>query len=365
MKIVSHEILIVDVPLKRPFLVEGLFSSSFVRHVVLKLRTESGIEGLGWSCSCSPRLVPALASGVGDIVEHVVLGRDPRLREAIHAAIEVATRWCGPGLQHYLQATVNFALWDIIGKAQGEPVWKLLGGHSSVSVPCYASSWLWRDYSLDELNQTAGELARRGFKAMKFRCGSEATAAAEGERALATRQGAGDDVRLMVDINEGWDVARTKEVARRFEAVDLYWLEDPIDHRDLQGYHQLTNLLDTNLCTGEYHYGVQPFYDLVREGAMDIAMIDAHHAGGIDGWMQAAHVCAAANKPVVTHLSPEIAVHLAAATPGCQSVEYMDWSSGLFNESLDINEEGELLVPQTPGLGVSLNQEALRAGRVQ
>ena len=363
MKIKSHEIIVVDNPLERPFMSGGKIPSAALRHVILKLRTDDGIEGLGWAFSHSHRMLPALISAIDDIATYIE-GSDPLMREAISNDIAKVIKWTGGGLSHWVQATINIALWDIAGKALGQPVWKLLGGHSADTIPTYASGWMWRDYSLDELSETAGQLKERGFTAMKFRCGSESSAAAEGERARVVRQAVGDDIQIMVDINEGWDIPRTMEAARHFESYNVFWLEDPIDHRDLQGYRQLVNSLDISITQGEYYYGYEPFLSLVNAGAADIMMIDTHHAGGIDAWMRAAAICEAAHRPVATHLAPEIAVHLGAAAPGVMTVEYMNWSFGLFNEPMEIDAAGRLKVPQAPGLGVSLNEDALKRGVV-
>ena len=123
-------------------------------------------------------------------------------------------------------------------------------------------------------------------------------------------------------------------------------------------------MLDISITQGEYYYGYQSFLTLVNAGAADIVMIDTHHVGGIDGWMKAAAICNAAHRPIATHLSPEIAVHLGAAAPGVMMVEYMPWSFGLFNEPMEIDAAGRLKVPQTPGLGVSLNEDAIKRGAV-
>ena len=363
MKITSHEILIVDNPLLRPFMSGGTVPSSALRHVILKLRTDDGIEGLGWSFSHSPVMIPALASAIDDAANHI-RGQDPMLRDKIRKELHRVIRWSGPGVSDVVQATINFALWDIAGKSLTQPVWKLLGSHTAESVPTYASGALWRDYSLDELAETAGSLKEQGFTGMKFRCGAESSAQAESERARVVRDAVGDDIKIMVDINEGWDIPRTMAVARYFEAHDVFWLEDPIDHNDLDGYQQLVNALDIPITQGEYHYGAQPIYEVVKAGAADIVMIDAHHAGGIDPWMKAAAVCELGNKPVATHLSPEIAVHLGAATSNLLTVEYMTWSFGLFNESMDLDENGDLKLPQGPGLGVSLNEDTVKTSLV-
>ncbi|MFW6195670.1 MAG: mandelate racemase/muconate lactonizing enzyme family protein [Chloroflexota bacterium] len=363
MKIDSHEIDVVDVPLERPFLSGGTVYSSALRHVILTMRTDEGVTGLGWGFSHSHVMLRSLRTAVEEVATHLQ-GQDPMCREAVQREIDRVTRWAGPGMTHWISAMVNFALYDIAGKALGQPVYRLLGANRTDSVPCYASGWLWRDYTLDELYETAGQLRERGFRAMKFRCGAEERASAEGERARAVRSAVGDEFPLMVDINEGWNVPRTMEVARHFEKHGVFWLEDPLDHRDIRGYRQLTDALDIAITHGEYNYGYEAFRRIMEADACDIAMIDAHHAGGIDAWRKAAAVCDAAMRPVVTHLSPEINVHLAAATRNCMTTEYMPWSFGLFEESMEIDAEGRLLVPQAPGLGVTLNRDMVDARRV-
>jgi L-alanine-DL-glutamate epimerase-like enolase superfamily enzyme len=362
-KIVSHEIVVVDVPLERPFLSGTGFRSSALRHIVLKLRTDDGIEGLGWAFSHSHVLLPALRSAI-DAIATMIEGEDPFMRDRIQRQIDHVTRWAGEGFGRWVSAVINFALYDIAGKALGQPVYRLLGGDRGESVPAYASGHLWRDYSLDELSEAAGMLKERGFRAMKFRCGLLEKASDEAERARVVREAVGDEFPIMVDINGGWDVPRTMEVARHFEKYGVYWLEDPIDHRDLAGYRQLVNALDITITHGEYEYSPEAFARMLEAGAVDLPMIDAHHVGGIDSWKKAAAICEGAMRSVVTHLSPEIAVHLGASTLNCLTVEYMPWSFGLFEESMEINSDGELIVPQAPGLGVTLNEEMVRRNAV-
>ncbi len=354
MKIASHDLVVVDLPIDPPFM-----DRTSIRHIVLKLRTDDGIEGLGWAFLPGP-MGRALARAIADIAA-LLHGDDPLLREQIDGKIRSLTDSAGPGMTHYVRAVVNIALWDITGKALGQPVWKLLGGHEATSVETYASGWLWRDYSLDALSETAGKLVARGFTSMKFRCGAEPRMADEAERARVVRDAAGDDVTIMVDINQGWDVQRSVEGGRHFEAQGVYWLEDPIDYRDIGGYVQLVNSLDIAITHGEYNYGFEPFGPIVDHRAADIVMIDAHHVGGIDAWKKAAHIAAGAHRPVVTHLSPEIAVHLSAAIPNTKTVEFMPFSFAMWQEPIDIDSDGRLPVPQAPGLGVALNDDIVNA----
>ena len=354
MKITSHEVIRVDLPLERPFMGRNTFP-----HTILKLRTDEGIEGIGWAFVAGP-MGPALAKAL-DLMAESLHGENPLMRERIDRLVDAATSWSGPGLSHYLRAVFNFAAWDITGKAMGQPVWQLLGGAHAKSVTTYASGWLWRDYNLADLEETAGGLVDRGFTSMKFRCGAEPSLFDEAERARVMRAAVGDDITLMVDINQGWDIPRTMEGARHFEAQNVYWLEDPINYLDVQGYSQLVNATDIAITHGEYNYGYEPFGPIVDHRAADIVMIDAHHVGGIDAWKRAADIAAGAFRPVVTHLSTEIAVHLAAGINGVKTVEFMPWSFGLWEEPMDINADGELIVPQEPGLGVKLNEDVVKA----
>ncbi len=357
MKITSHEVIVVNVPMEA-----ALMGRTESPHTILRLRTEDGIEGIGWAFMFGA-MGPALAKALDGVAE-LLHGEDPMLREHIDGIVDAATSGSGPGMSHYVRAVINFAVWDITGKALGQPVWKLLGGAHAESVTTYASGWLWRDYDLDALDKTAGELVERGFTSMKFRCGAEAKMSDEAERARVMRNSVGEDITIMVDINQGWDIPRAMEGARHFEAQNVYWLEDPIDYRDVQGYSQLVNATDIAITHGEYNYGYEPFGPIADHRAADIFMIDAHHVGGIDAWKRAADIATSAFRPFVTHLSPEIAVHLAAGINGVKTVEFMPWSFNLWEKPMEINAEGELIVPQEPGLGVTLNEDLVKSNRM-
>ncbi|MFP6570837.1 MAG: mandelate racemase/muconate lactonizing enzyme family protein [Dehalococcoidia bacterium] len=361
MKIVSHEIVWVDVPLPRPFVSGSGFRASEVRHVVLKLRTDDGIEGLGWAYAHSHTMLPALGSAIDDVAT-MIQGMDPFMRNEIQNRINRATQWTGGGLNEWVSAVINFALYDIAGKALGQPVYKILGGLHTESVPTYASHKLWRDWSLDDLATGAAEIKADGFKMLKFRVGANDAALDERERAKVVREAVGPDYPIAVDINQGWDVARTMEVVPYLEEFRVHWLEDPIHRHDFVGYRHLVDALNIAITHGENLWDWRLFLDVVKQGAVDIAMIDAHHVGGIDGFIKAAAVCDAAYRPVVTHLSPEIAVHLGASVSNCTLVEYMHWSFGLFEDTSQINAEGRMIVPQKPGFGVTLNEELLKRG---
>ncbi len=162
----------------------------------------------------------------------------------------------------------------------------------------------------------------------------------------------------MVDINQAWDVTRSIAVGREMEKCNLYWLEDPIHHQDHDGLAHIANALDTPISAGEYHYGIPPFQHMLERRSADTVMIDLLRAGGITPWMKIAHLAEAYNLPVVSHLAPEVLAHAVAAIPNGLIVEHMPWSLPLFKEPLRL-ENSEIVLPQTPGLGLEFDEESL------
>jgi L-alanine-DL-glutamate epimerase-like enolase superfamily enzyme len=198
---------------------------------------------------------------------------------------------------------------------------------------------------------------------MKMQCGSEPTVAASIERVRVVREAIGPDIDLMCDINQLWSVPHAVEVGRRLEPYHLFWLEDPVAHDDYAGLAHVADALTTPIAAGEYHYGIVPFRHLLEARAIDIVMIDVLRVGGITPWMKVAGMAEAFNVPVVSHLVPEIHVHLIGAIPNGLTVEYMPWSLRLFEETPAL-EGGLLVVPDRPGLGLAFDQAALRRYQV-
>lgn len=331
--------------------------------VTLKLRTEDGIEGIGYAGFSSPLMRHALKAAV-DALAQQTIGRDPMDVEAVAARLFALGGGGAPaGLVTRAVAAIDVALWDIKGKALGQPVHKLLGGFRD-RVPTYASGHLWREYDLEALAETARRLVEQGFRAMKFRIGAEDSAAKEVARMRVMRDAVGPDVDLMVDINQAWNVNQAIAMGREMDGHNLFWLEDPTHHQDYDGLARIADALDTPIAAGEYHYGIAPFRHMLERRSIDIVMVDLLRVGGLTQWMKVAHMAEAFNLPVVSHLAPEVLAHAVAAAPNGMTVEYMPWSFPLFKE-VPQPEDGWLLLPQTPGLGLEFDEEALEAFTVE
>lgn len=362
MKITHVTTHVLRTPADNP-LVVGLPAPTDTREfVTLELGTDQGLVGVGLTFF-GGSLTPALRAAV-DGLARLVIGDDPAQTEAIAAKCKRAAGSAGPGGIYTLAlSALDMACWDLKGKAAGQSVCALLGGLRD-RVATYASGALMRPHPTDYLAKAGPRLVGMGFTQMKMQCGSEPTVAASVERVRVMRESIGADVDLMCDINQLWSVHHAIEVGRRIEPYHLYWLEDPTTHDDYPGLARIADALTTPIAAGEYHYGIAPFRHLLEARSIDIPMIDLLRVGGITQWMKVAGMAEAFNLPVVSHLIPEVHVHLVAAAPNGLTVEYMPWTLRLWQETPKL-EKGQLVVPAKPGLGLAFDPAAIKQFRVE
>jgi L-alanine-DL-glutamate epimerase-like enolase superfamily enzyme len=317
--------------------------------ITVKIITDDGIEGIGVT-GFGGKLARSLRAAVEDLGE-LIKGDDPIDVDAILRKLKTASSHCGPGGIATLAITpIDVALWDIRGKALGLPLARLLGGLRD-RVPAYASGALMRTTPLDKVQEAAAALVEKGWRQMKTQMAVEGlTPHQELERIRLVREAVGPDVALMVDINQRWSVQEAIAIGARVEEYGLGWLEDVTAHNDYQGLAQIASALTTPVCGGEYLYGIEPFRQMLGHRSVDIVMIDLLRVGGIGPWMKVAAMAEAFNIPVVSHLLPEIHVHLVAAAPNATVVEYMPWTWRLFDDP-PMPKDGMMSVPTKPGLG--------------
>jgi L-alanine-DL-glutamate epimerase-like enolase superfamily enzyme len=347
---------VLQTPADNP-LVVGLPVEGTREFVTLELGTDEGIEGIGLTFFGGP-LTVALKDAVEGLGA-LTIGENPLRVEAIVAKLRRAASGAGPGGIFTLAlSAIDMALWDIKGKALKQPLSTLLGGHRD-RVPTYASGALMRPHPVEYLVEAGPRLVGMGFKQMKTQLGAEPTVGREVERIRILRDAIGDDIDLMCDINQLWNVNQAIDIGRRVEPYHLFWLEDVVAHDDYQGLARVADALTTPIAAGEYHYGIRPFRHMLEARSIDIVMIDLLRVGGVTQWMKVAGMAEAFNLPVVSHLIPEIHLHLVAAIPNGLTVEYMPWTLRLFEETPAL-EDGQLVVPQKPGLGLKFDAATIK-----
>jgi len=327
--------------------------------VILRLRTDNGLEGLGVTFY-GGKMTGSLKVAVEELAA-LTIGEDPLRIEHIVAKLHNGTGdSCGPGGIYTLAlSAIDVALWDIKGKALEQPLWKLLGGHRD-RVPTYASGSLRRGLSDDQAQRAARILVQKGFREMKTQMAlpGDPTPADEVRRVRVVREAIGPDIKLMCDINQRWRPEQAIDIGSRVEDVGLFWLEDVTTADDYQGLARVTAALKTPIAGGEYLYGIAPFRQMIEARSVDIPMIDICRAGGVTPWMKIAGMAEAFNLPVVSHVMPEILCHLIAACPNGLTVEYMPWMLCLYEET-PVVDNGMLVLPTKPGLGLKFDEKAI------
>lgn len=337
--------------------------------VLVEVRTDDGLVGYGEAIA--RRGAEMTRSAVESLLAPVLVGKDAldigglwvemidRLRRWGHAGGVVVEAISG----------VDCALWDIAGKAAGEPVWRLLHGAGRRRVPVYASS-VYIDSDAAMVDQTV-EQVRAGFSAVKVKIGRDADAGGpRGDvRALeAIRSSVGPDVELMVDANGAFDAPTAIQVGRALAELDVKWMEEPVPPDDEAGYRRVHELAVVPLAAGESHFGPFGFRPLAVDGLVDYVQPDLARCGGITAAMQVAAMCYAYNRRIAPHtgfsggLSQLAALHVAAAVPGLDSLEYMfidNPARELFVGGYPRQEQGFVDVPDGPGLGLELDLDYL------
>jgi L-alanine-DL-glutamate epimerase-like enolase superfamily enzyme len=359
MKIASFQAIALKVPEDDPLANMPEEAGRTRPAVALRLRTDSGIEGIG--VTLYGRMTRTLHTAVEELAA-LTVGEDPMRIEAIVAKLRNNSGDAGPGGIFTLAlSAIDTALWDIKGKALDQPLWKLLGGHRD-RVPTYASGSLRRGLTDKQAQQAAETLLKKGFKEMKTQMAllGTPTPAEEVRRVKVIRDVIGPDIKLMCDINQRWRPEQAIDIGHRVEeaGVGLFWLEDVTTADDYQGLARVTAALKTPIAGGEYVWGIAPFRQMIQAHSVDIVMIDLARVGGVSQWMKVAGMAEAFNLPVVSHVMPEMLVHMVAACPNGLTVEYMPWMVALYQETPKI-ENGHMVLPHKPGLGLTFDEKAL------
>ena len=363
MKITSFEATTLNIPEDDPLANMPEEEGRTRPVVILRLRTDNGIEGIGLTFY-GGKMTGSLRKAVDELAE-LTIGEDPMRIEHITRKLRLAAGdSAGPGGIFMLAiSAIDIALWDIKGKALDQPLWKLLGGHRD-RVPTYASGSLRRGLTDNQAQRAAQILVQKGFTEMKTQMAlpGNPTVAEEIRRVRVVREAIGPDIKLMCDINQRWRPEQAIDIGSRIADVGLFWLEDVTAHDDYAGLARVTAALSTPIAGGEYVWGIVPFRHMIEARSVDIVMVDIVRVGGVTQWMKVAGMAEAFNLPIVSHVMPEILVHVVAAAPNGLTVEYMPWMLALYEETPAI-ENGMLVLPNKPGLGLKFDEKAVAAFR--
>ena len=319
-----------------------------------EIATEQGHTGVGFGYSKRAG-GPAQYAHAKEVAEGLI-GEDPNDIAKVYDKLLWAGASVGrSGVATQALAAIDVALWDLKAKRAGLPLAKLLGAHRD-SVRTYNTSGGFLNASLEEVKDRATRSLEEGIGGIKIKVGLP-DSAEDLRRVAGVREHIGADVPLMVDANQQWDRATALRMGRRLEEFDLAWIEEPLDAYDAEGHAQLAAALDTPIATGEMLASVAEHVRLIESGACDIIQPDAPRVGGITPFLRLAALADQRGLGLAPHFAMEIHLHLAAAYPREPWVEHFDWLDPLFEERLE-TRGGRMLVPDRPGLGVTLSGQA-------
>jgi len=390
--------------------VEGNFDWTFVR-----IETDEGINGLG-ECFFAPGLTSILRS-----LEPVIQGEDPRDIHRLFRKLQLAVSGAGSvaGIVYNAISGIEAALWDVLGQWLDVPIYRLLGGKFRDRIRVYADchagealesldevlrsrspSWIAQDSqhvpkdyfgesgeapsSPDDYRKQALAMRSLGYTALKFdldvpgtegsdlynRCLTNAAIDAMVERIAAAREAVGTDIDLAVDCHWRYSVSDVLKVARALEPFRLLWLEDPVPPGNTEALRAVSSRSGIPVATGENLYLFDGFREILATHALGIATPDLQKVGGLSVALQIAQFADAETIPIAPHnISSPVgtlaSAHLCAAIPNFLVIEFHAshvpfWEDLVEGPEKPLIQNGFIHLPETPGLGLKLNEEVAR-----
>ncbi|WP_152266813.1 mandelate racemase/muconate lactonizing enzyme family protein [Agriterribacter humi] len=339
--------------------------------LIITVETDEGITGYG-EVDTAPYVGKAvvdayMSHGTCYGLREVIIGTDPFDYEQIWNDMWSKTYYYGrSGPVMHVMSGIDMAIWDIMGKAVGKPVHKLLGGSYADKVRAYASALM--PDTPDEVKKMTGEYASQGYTAIKFGWGPLGYDVHNDIELIKTaRKAAGDKVDIMIDIGKRYRLKEAIYVAKALEQLNIYWLEEPLPAEDYIGYKRLTESTTMRIATGEEESGRLAFARLINETHIDVVQPDMSRCGGLTEAKKIAMMTADANVLCVPHAF-KTGVLVAASIQFIASVQHAPFLEFSVTESAIrkelllnpfIQKDGFVEVPQTPGLGIELNPEVI------
>jgi L-alanine-DL-glutamate epimerase-like enolase superfamily enzyme len=336
---------------------------SFLKQetIFVSLETADGLTGLGYSYTIGTGGTAVLALLRDHLLPRLV-GADARNVEALWSDLFWSTHATTVGaITSLALAAVDTALWDLRCLRAGEPLWRLAGGYRQ-QVPLYDTEGGWLHLTTDEL--VAGALAsqKAGWPGVKLKVGKPRVHE-DLERLRAVRDAVGPSLDIMVDANQSMTYPEARRRAAAFEAVDLSWFEEPLPADDVTGHVRLAASTSIPIAVGESLYSVSQFREYVASGGAGIVQVDVARVGGITPWLKVAHLAETFNLEVCPHFLMELHVSLTAAVPNGRYVEHIPQLRAITSSEMAI-VDGHAVAPDTPGLGIDWNQDAIDDRRV-
>ncbi len=325
--------------------------------ILIDLETEEGITGCSYLEPYIAKSMKYLVPALHDLGE-LLKGRPVAPLELFEAARKSLHFVGYEGLSMIAASGLDMAAWDALAKAANQPLCVLLGGTVG-PVKAYNSNGLWLREPASLAEEAVELRDEGGFTGLKLRLGRD-DPADDIATLDAVRAAVGDRMALMIDYNQGLNLAEALHRCNQIDDHGLEWIEEPIVYDNFDGYAKLKDDLKTPLMIGENFYGPRDMHIALQAGACDLVMPDFMRIGGVTGWMRAAGIAAGWGIPMSTHLYPEVGAHVMRVTETAHWLEWQSWADPILQEPYAL-KDGNLIIPDKPGLGLDWNEDVVAA----
>jgi len=344
--------------------------------IFVLVRTNEGITGYG---ECSPMNVRVIPSMLKDSLVPIVIGKNPldigRLwDEMFHRTYKLGVM----GAQPEAISGIDIALWDILGKVSGLPIWQLLGGKRKDTVRMYSSIGEGARAEVKEQVARAVTSVQQGYTALKMRMdwssrSVDVNPKKDWDIVSSVRREVGDKIDLQYDANNGFSVSTAIRVGRRFQdELNVIHYEEPIAQNNYSGYAEVCAALDMAVAAGEHEYTRWQFRDLIEIAKVDILQPDLVKCAGLSEALHIATLAQTHNKFLVPHqtqptIGHTVNLHYIASVDNSSRAQEYNYGPEkaeqlwrLFKQNY-APKNGYCAVPDGPGLGLEMDEAAMRA----
>lgn len=365
LRIERIETIAVRVPLTRTY-VGSHYRMTHRSTIITRLHTASGLVGEAYAGDEDASLFE-IQRIIDRELAPTVIGMDGFAVERIWSGTRPAT-WDilrDRRLGLVAAACIDHAVWDLIGKALGMPLWRLWGGYRE-RVPVITIGGY---YAADaDIEGEVRGLVEAEFAGMKFKVGG-ASPEVDAERVRRARRAAGDDFALAVDANQGYTPLQAIEFARRTADLDLMWFEEPCQwQNDRRAMRDVRLAGSIPVCAGQSEFSAAGCRDLMETGSIDYCNFDSSWSGGATEWRRAAAIATSYDVQMAHHEEPQVSLHLLASIPHGTYAEFFAPERDPMWHNLVANrphpQAGHLAVPTGPGLGWELDEDYIARYRV-
>lgn len=340
-------------PLSRP-IADSTHSIPEIAFIVTRLTLDSGVTGEAYLLAFHYSQ-HAIAGALRDIAP-LAAGWEVNQTGTFIRHFEKESEYFGnKGLHRWALGSINIAMWDAWAKTLGTPVWKMFGTHHAC-VPLYGSGG-WLSYSIPELLDEVTRYVKRGFRAVKIKVGSP-DLHHDIERLTRVREAVGPHVQIMMDANQGMNLATASQLATAGRDLKITWFEEPLPNTDFAGYAQLRRVAGISLAMGEREFDLVALRELIANGGIDLWQPDILRLGSVEAWRASAALAEAHHIPVLPHYYKEYDVPLLMTIPNAHGSESFDWVDGLITHPIRM-KDGLAYPNEGPGWGFSFKDERL------